>query len=474
MASILQEMSCLHWRSINTLHVPQQADGQDVLHFPSADVGEGVTPAVTVDENDCVLSWAFSRAEPSELQLTETHVDGQRSSSKRKVSFSTTVFPQACFHNRHGLVVLSADGALHRLVSRDQSSQDCLLDDFTSSSVDLRRELQRLGEPTVLGFITASKPADDSIFIGGQTGSILIVPADCFDTHSPAGCHELQHTPKGYRSYFSRKPTPAVTWASPLHPFAPDLLCALHADCSLWFWNTRTQQRVLVENLLQQSGQKDHMMPTAVGSVCSAQGHLRLVVHLEPKADTMCEAQTVAVSMDLRQSPDGQLQALNMRERMLEHSKLSLNTVMTHRSTADAESAQTWLLSDAPSLHAVTSSVSGKPHEVSCKATLIEKQGVDRGSGNQAFQVRFALSSHACTCKVIANNLCLPITPFAMHHPHLPSQPSGAAHVSRLSSSSCASTCYRVTSGIAYSNKTNTSASNCCRMIFGRAYNKVF
>jgi len=283
-------------------------------------------------------------------------------------------------------IVLTADGLLHSLALSDQLWHGSLLDGLATSSVNLRRELQKLGGPTTLVLGTASKPDEASICIGGQTGSILVVPANCFETQSASGCHELHFTPSGYLGFFSKSSTPAVTWTASLQPFAPELLCALHSDCSLRFWNTRTQQRVLVENLLQQSGQRGHVTPTAVGSVCSAQGHLRLVVHLDPKADTGVPPQTVAVSMDLEQA-SGQLLALNMRERMLEHSHLRFQSILTHASTADAESAQTWLLSDAPSLHAIISSVSGTPHEESCRAILMEKQGVDTGSCQQKLQV---------------------------------------------------------------------------------------
>ncbi|KAL0045451.1 hypothetical protein WJX82_006982 [Trebouxia sp. C0006] len=250
---------------------------------------------------------------------------------------------------------MTADGFLHSLALSDQFRHGSLLDGLATSSVNLRREVQKLGGPTTLALGTASKPDEASICIGGQTGCILVVPANCFETQSASGCHELHFTPSGYLGFFSKSTTPAVTWTASLEPFAPELFCALHSDCSLRFWNTTTQQRVLVENLLQQSGQKGHVTPTAVGSVCSAQGHLRLVVHLDPKADTGVPRQTVAVSMDLEQA-GGQLLALNMRERMLEHSHIRFQSILTHASTADAE------------------------------AILMEKQGVDTGSGQQKLQ----------------------------------------------------------------------------------------
>ncbi len=376
----------MHWRSIDTVHVSQHADGTDILHVESADVGSGIALASASSQSDCVLSWTFSEAEPLDLQLTETYIDGQRGNCKLTVSFGAKLFPQAAFHQTKGIIVLTADGFLHSLALSDQFRHGSLLDGLATSSVNLRREVQKLGGPTTLALGTASKPDEASICIGGQTGSILVVPANCFETQSASGCHELHFTPSGYLGFFSKSTTPAVTWTASLEPFAPELFCALHSDCSLRFWNTTTQQRVLVENLLQQSGQKGHVTPTAVGSVCSAQGHLRLVVHLDPKADTGVPRQTVAVSMDLEQA-GGQLLALNMRERMLEHSHIRFQSILTHASTADAESAQTWLLSDAPSLHAIISSVSGTPHEESCRAILMEKQGVDTGSGQQKLQV---------------------------------------------------------------------------------------
>jgi len=376
----------MHWRSIDTVHVSQHADGSDILHVEPADVGGGIAPASTSSQSDGVFSWTISEAEPLDLQLTETYIDGQRGNCKLTVSFGAKLFPHAAFHPAKGIIVLTADGLLHSLALSDQLRHGSLLDGLATSSVNLRRELQKLGGPTTLVLGTASKPDEASICIGGQTGSILVVPANCFETQSASGCHELHFTPSGYLGFFSKSSTPAVTWTASLQPFAPELLCALHSDCSLRFWNTRTQQRVLVENLLQQSGQRGHVTPTAVGSVCSAQGHLRLVVHLDPKADTGVPPQTVAVSMDLEQA-SGQLLALNVRERMLEHSHLRFQSILTHASTADAESAQTWLLSDAPSLHAVISSVSGTPHEESCRAILMEKQGVDTGSCQQKLQV---------------------------------------------------------------------------------------
>ncbi|DBA86447.1 TPA: hypothetical protein ACH3X2_005536, partial [Trebouxia sp. C0005] len=385
MPSITQEVSCMHWRSIDTVHVSQQADGSDILHVESADVGGGIAPVSASSQSDCVLSWTFSEAEPLDLQLTETYIDGQRGNCKLTVSFGAKLFPHAVFHQTKGIFVLTADGVLHSLALSDQLRHGSLLDGLAISSVNLRREIQKLGGPTTLALGTANKPDEASICIGGRTGSILIVPANCFETQSASGCHELHITPSGYLGFFSKSTTPAVTWTASLQPFAPELLCALHSDCSLCFWNIRTHQRVLVENLLQQSGQRGHVSPTAVGSVCSAQGHLRLVLHLDPKADAGVPPQTVAVSMDLEQA-SGQLLALNMRERMLEHSRLRFQSILTHTSTADAESAQTWLLSDAPSLHAVLSSVSGTSHEKSCRAVLMEKQGVDTGSGQQKLQ----------------------------------------------------------------------------------------
>ncbi len=70
----------MHWRSIDTVHVSQHADGSDVLHVESADVGGGIAPASASSQSDCVLSWTFSEAEPLDLQLTETYVDGQHGS----------------------------------------------------------------------------------------------------------------------------------------------------------------------------------------------------------------------------------------------------------------------------------------------------------------------------------------------------------------------------------------------------------
>ena len=382
----MQEVSCLEWRSIDTLHIPQHADAPQVLQADSTDAGGGVVLAGS--PNLCILSWTFSSLKPAELQLTETHIDGVQSNCKLRVVFGAPLFPQACFHQTKGVVVMTADGALHSLTPLDQASPGGLLEDLAISSVNIRPELHKLGQSTSLGLITTGKAADHSICIGGQTGSLLVVPATCFDAGTTGGCYELHHAPSGYLGFFSKSVTPAVTWTCSLAPFASNILCALHADCSLRFWNPSTRQRLLVESLLQQSGQNGLMKPTAVGSVCSTRGHFRLVVHLEPLAGTLNQPQTVAVCMELQQSSDGQLQALNMRERMLEHSELRFNTLLTHTSTADTETAQTWLLSDAPSLHAITSNVSGQPHEESCRVRLIEKQGLESVSMSQGLQVR--------------------------------------------------------------------------------------
>ena len=100
---------------------------------------------------------------------------------------------------------------------------------------------------------------------------------------------------------------------------------------------------------------------------------MRLIVHMMPKTGSSYHPQTHAVSMDLQKLQDGQLQALDMRERMLEECDLKVKAVLSESSNADSDSAQTWLLSDSPALHAITCNVSGRPHEQS--AVLIERQG---------------------------------------------------------------------------------------------------
>ena len=385
----MHEVACLRWRLVETLQVPQQSTETE-LQFELANEGGGVAiPETALKSSHCILSWAILQQEPSQLQLTETHVHGQRSSCKRTISFGNKLFPQAAYHSITGMVVLTSDGSLHSLLQRDQSNHLSLLDGLVISSIDVKRHVDRLGTPKTLDAINATGNQNEGFFcIGGQTGAVLVVPLSCFDTESSASPYELHHNPSGYRALFSKSTTSAVTWTGSLQPFAPGLLCVLHADCSLRIWNVSKRQRVLVENLLQQSGQKGLMLPTAVGSVCNHEGHLRLVVHLEPKAGVQYQSQTIAVSMDIQIPQEGSLQIVNMRERMLEHDNLQFKTVLTHTHTLDAHSAQTWLLSSTPSLHAIASSVSGQPHEESCRTVLIEKQGVDTGQRHQPLQVR--------------------------------------------------------------------------------------
>ena len=351
-------------------------------------------PGTAFGTADCILSWTITQSEPAKLHLTETHIEGHRSSCKRTVNFSSTLLPKASFHSEHGLIVLTADGSLHSLLPRDQSSHASLLEGLTVSSIDATRDIDRLGTPTTIDVIKASRDqTEDFVCIGGQTGSLLVVPPGCLAGKTAVKPYELAHSPSGYRAFFSKSTSSAVTWTSSLEPFAPGLLCVLHEDCSLRFWNVSKRQRLLAENLLQQSGQRGLLVPTAVGSVCHAQGHLRLVVHLEPKAGAQSQPQTVAVSMDIQTPQEGLLQVVNMRERMLEHSDLRVQTVLIHTGSSDAYPAQTWLLSSSPSLHSITSTVSGEPHAEMCTATLIEKQGVDTGEIRQPLQVTGFLPS---------------------------------------------------------------------------------
>lgn len=388
MVAFTNEIACVRWRSLETLHVPQQSPGREA-RFELADSGGGaVIPGTASGTADCVLSWTITHSEPAKLHLTETHVEGHRSSCKKTVSFSSTLLPKASYHPQHGLIVLTADGSLHSLLPRDQSSHQSLLEGLTVSSIDLNGDIDRLGTPTTLDVLKASRnQTEDFICIGGQTGSLLVVPPSCLYGQTAVKPYELAHSPGGYRAFFSKSTTSAVTWTGSLEPFAPGLLCVLHEDCSLRFWNVSKRQRLLAENLLQQSGQKGLLVPTAVGSVCHAQGHLRLVVHLEPRPGAQCQPQTVAVSMDIQSLQEGSLQVVNMRERMLEHSDLRFQTVMMHIGSADVYPAQTWLLSSSPSLHSITSSLSGEPHAELCRTTLIEKQGVSTGKKHQPLQV---------------------------------------------------------------------------------------
>ena len=388
MVAFVNEIACVHWRSVETLHVPLQTTGTE-LNFELEDTGGGAVISGTASATaDYILSWTITQSEPTKLHLTETHVEGHRSSCKRTVIFSSTLLPKAPFHSKHGLIVLTADGRLHSLLPRDQSGHQSLLEGLTISTVEVTRDLERLGAPTTLDVIKASKDqTEDFVCIGGQTGSLLVVPPGCLDGQTVIKPYELAHSSSGYRAFFSKSTSSAVTWTGSLEPFAPGLLCVLHEDCSLRFWNVSKRQRLLVENLLQQSGQKGLLVPTAVGSACHAQGHLRLVVHLKPKSGAHCQPQTVAVSMDIQIPQEGSLQVVNVRERMLEHSSLHFQSVLMHTGSSDAHPAQTWLLSSSPSLHSITSTVSVEPHAELCRATLIEKQGVDTGETHQPLQV---------------------------------------------------------------------------------------
>lgn len=392
MVAFANEIVCVHWRSLETLHVPQQSPRREA-RFELADSGGGAVISGSASGTaDYVLSWTITQSEPAKLHLTETHVEG-RGSCKKTVSFSSTLLTKASYHSQHGLVVLTADGSLHSLLPRDQSSHQSLLEGLTVSSIDLNGDIDRLGMPTTLDVLKASRnQTEDFICIGGQTGSLLVVPPSCLHGQTAIKPYELAHSPSGYRAFFSKSTTSAVTWAGSLEPFAPGLLCVLHEDCSLRFWNVNKRQRLLAENLLQQSGQKGLLVPTAVGSICHAQGHLRLVVHLEPKSGAQCQPQTVAVSMDIQILQEGSLQVVNMRERMLEHSNLRFQTVLMHTGSADVYPAQTWLLSGSSSLHSITSTVSGEPDAELCRANLIEKQGVNTGQKHQPLQVIGVLS----------------------------------------------------------------------------------
>ena len=404
MVAFANEIACVHWHSLETLHVPRQTPGTQVL-VELADTGGGAVISGTASAAaDCILSWTIAQSEPAKLHLTETHVEGHRSSCKRTINFGSTLLPRASFHSKHGLIVLTADGSLHSLLPRDHSSQQSLLEGLTVSSIDVTRDIDRLGTPTTLDVIQASRDQTEQIVcIGGQTGSLLVVPPGCLDGQTAVKPYELTHSSSGYRAFFSKSSSSAVTWTGSLEPFAPGLLCVLHEDCSLRFWNVSKRQRLLSETLLQQSGQKGLLVPTAVGSVCHAQGHLRLVIHLEPKSGAQCQPQTVAVSMDIQIPQEGSLQVVNMRERMLEHSDLRFQSVLTHTGSSDA---QTWLLSSSPSLHSIASTVSVEPHAELCRAILIEKQGVNTGETHQPLQVTGRLP-RACQSAFSDTSTCL-------------------------------------------------------------------
>ena len=133
-------------------------------------------------------------------------------------------------------MVLTADGRLYTLLPRDRPSNQSLLDLLLVSSVDVSRDMERLGTPTTLDIIKTSRDStEEFVCIGGQTGSLLVVPSACLDKQTAAKPYELTHSPSGYRAFFSKGTTSAVTWTGSLESFASDLLCVLHSDCSLCF-----------------------------------------------------------------------------------------------------------------------------------------------------------------------------------------------------------------------------------------------
>ena len=245
----------------------------------------------------------------------------------------------------------------------------------------------------MLSVTQGDNSAQHVVLIGGLNGSVLVLPVSCFQAKSPAGAFELQETSGRYLSFFGKSTSSPVVWVSSLYPFSPELLCVVHQDLSMRFWNVRTRQKVSAGSLLQQSGQQSHLTPSTVGAVCNPLGHLRLVVHLQPKEGSSWQAQTVAVSMDLQQATDGSLQIANMRERLLEQSDAAFIAILTQQDTADPHTAHTWLLSSAPSLHAISSSVSA-PADEQLQTVLIERQGLTTGAGLQDLQVCKTHASH--------------------------------------------------------------------------------
>lgn len=359
-----------------------------LLDFEPRDVGDGCILASDGAGASTVISWTLESSRPNHLHLAETDLAGQRSVHRATIDLGAPLLPFVSVQQQR-LVALSADGLLHSLQLPTQGHQPAL-QGLSTTSCDIHAELQKLGQPTVLSVTQSGNSAQDVILIGGSNGSVLVLPMGCFRAKSAAGAFELQETSSRYLSFFGKSTVSPVLWGSSLHPFSPELICVVHQDLSMRFWNVRTRQKVSTGSLLQQSGQQSHLTPSTLGAVCNPSGHLRLVVHLQPKQGSSWQAQTVAVSMDLRQATDGSMQVANMRERLLEQSHASFSAVLTQQDTEDPHTAHTWLLSPAPSLHAISSSV-GAPTDEQLQTKLIERQGWGIEAGPQDLQVCKAL-----------------------------------------------------------------------------------
>lgn len=391
MAATYDEVACFPSTSIIDVHeVQPDLAREPVVRFVPTDAGGGCIVNGTASDAGIALTWTLSSSQPDHLNLTEVDLSGQRQLQTQCLRFGASIFPHVAMQQQR-LFTLTKDGFLFSL-QPGQSGHQSLLQGMSITSLDLHAELRKLGTPTLLAVTQDQSQAPSAVLIGGQSGSLLVVPISCFSTQSTARSYELQETASRYLGFFGKSSTPAVVWASTLWPASPELTCVLHEDFSLRFWNLRTRHRVSAGALLQQSGQRANLVPAKVGAVCTAKGHLRLVVHLEPKDGSAEQPQTVAVSMDLQPAADGSLQVLNMKERMLEQSDTSFSCIVSQQDTADPHTAHTWLLSPSPSLHAISSSVSASSAETSDTA-LVEAQGMAPQPAQQDLQVSSPLPS---------------------------------------------------------------------------------
>lgn len=388
MAAAYDEVACFAAASITeTRKVSADTVREPAIRFRPADGGGGSCLHSQGFSANAALTWTLDSSHPSHLQLTEVDLRGQRPLRTGQLEFDASLFPGVAVQQQ-GLVALTEDGVLHSIQLPGQQSQQSILQGLSVTSLDVHAELRRLGDPTHLAVTHDSHRAPAVVAIGGQNGSLLVVPFKCFSTKSATGSFELLETASRYLSFFGKNTVPAVIWSSALSPISSELICVVHEDFSMRLWSIKTRHRVAAGALLQQSGQRANLTPVRVGAVCNDQGHLRLVVHLQPKEGSPEQPQTIAVSMDLVQASDGSLQVLNMKERMLEQSDTCFSCILSQQDTADPHSAHTWLLSPAPSLHAMSSSVSASSDETH-HTDLVEKQGRADQPGHHDLQVSF-------------------------------------------------------------------------------------
>lgn len=392
MAATYDEVACFATASItDSRQVHVEPVHEAVVRFDLAERGGGCVAASQASHVGLAQTWTLDSSAPTYLHLCEVDLTGQRSVRNGRIVFDATLFPEVVAQEQR-LIAVTDDGFLHSIQLPRHQSHESLTQGLSITSMDLHAELRRLGAPACLAVTCGSPQVPEAVLIGGQSGSLLVVPVKCFSTQSATGSFELQETASRYLSFFGKSTVPAVVWASALRPISADLVCVLHKDFSMRFWNIKTRLRVATAQLLQQSGHKANLIPGRVGAICGAQGHFRLVVHLKPNEDSDEQPQTAAVSMDIQSASDGSLQVVNMKERMLEVSNTDFSCILSQQDTSDPHSAHTWLLSPTPSLHAIASSVSA-PSDTAYHTTLIEKHGLAVQAGEHHLQVRLHLAS---------------------------------------------------------------------------------